>query len=115
MYNFNLLAGYSPQFLKKSQMVPLTLARKKYPRPSLKEVSICVCSKEVYNYYFSGKEKKIMKMTTKKMYKDHFSYFFSPTVVTCRYSTTYIVPNTFGGNEHINIFFRFHSDNDCFS
>lgn len=38
MYNFNLLAGYSPQFLKKSQMVPLTLARKKYGRPSLKEV-----------------------------------------------------------------------------
>ena len=42
MYNFNLLAGYSPQFLKKSQMVPLTLARKKYPRPSLKDVSIFV-------------------------------------------------------------------------
>lgn len=42
MYNFNLLAGYSPQFLKKSQMVPLTLARKKYPRPSLKDVSTSV-------------------------------------------------------------------------
>jgi hypothetical protein len=40
MYNFNLLAGYSPMFLKKSQKVPLTLARKKYPRPSVKEVSV---------------------------------------------------------------------------
>lgn len=40
MYNFNLLAGYSPQFLKKSQVVPLTLARKKYPRPSVAQVSI---------------------------------------------------------------------------
>lgn len=39
MYNFNLLAGYSPQFLKKSQVVPLTLARKKYPRPSVAQVS----------------------------------------------------------------------------
>ena len=39
MYNFNLLAGYSPQFLKKSNVVPLTLARKKYPRPSVLEVS----------------------------------------------------------------------------
>lgn len=40
MYNFNLLAGYSPQFLKKSQVVPLTLARKKYPRPSVAQVSL---------------------------------------------------------------------------
>lgn len=40
MYNFNLLAGYSPQFLKKSQIVPLTLARKKYPRPSVAQVSV---------------------------------------------------------------------------
>lgn len=39
MYNFNLLAGYSPQFLKKSNVVPLTLARKKYPRPSVQEVN----------------------------------------------------------------------------
>ncbi|CRL06910.1 CLUMA_CG019471, isoform A [Clunio marinus] len=39
MYNFNLLAGYSPQFLKKSQVVPLTLARKKYPRPSVAQLS----------------------------------------------------------------------------
>ncbi|KAG5678472.1 hypothetical protein PVAND_008142 [Polypedilum vanderplanki] len=39
MYNFNLMAGYSPKFLKKSQMVPLSLARKKYPRPTLKELN----------------------------------------------------------------------------
>jgi chondroitin 4-sulfotransferase 11 len=38
MYNFNLLAGYSPLFLKKTNIVPLSLARKKYPRPSLQEV-----------------------------------------------------------------------------
>ncbi|XP_017784239.1 PREDICTED: carbohydrate sulfotransferase 11-like isoform X2 [Nicrophorus vespilloides] len=35
MYNFNLLAGYSPQFLKKTKQVPLNLARQRYPRPSL--------------------------------------------------------------------------------
>ncbi|XP_044265531.1 carbohydrate sulfotransferase 11 [Tribolium madens] len=35
MYNFNILAGYSPNFLKKSKVVPLSLARQKYPRPSL--------------------------------------------------------------------------------
>lgn len=40
MYNFNLLAGYSPQFLKKTNVVPLTLARKKYPRPSIQEVGL---------------------------------------------------------------------------
>jgi chondroitin 4-sulfotransferase 11 len=40
MYNFNILAGYSPQFLKKSQTVPLTLARKRYPRPSVSEVRL---------------------------------------------------------------------------
>ncbi|KAJ8984220.1 hypothetical protein NQ317_011130 [Molorchus minor] len=35
MYNFNILAGYSPKFLKKSKVVPMTLARQRYPRPSL--------------------------------------------------------------------------------
>ncbi|XP_055608775.1 carbohydrate sulfotransferase 11 [Uranotaenia lowii] len=35
MYNFNLLAGYSPEFLKKTKDVPLQLARQKYPRPSV--------------------------------------------------------------------------------
>ncbi|XP_059614033.1 carbohydrate sulfotransferase 11 [Phlebotomus argentipes] len=38
MYNFNLMAGYSPQFLKKSKEVPLVLARKKYKRPSESEL-----------------------------------------------------------------------------
>ncbi|KAL1501003.1 hypothetical protein ABEB36_006409 [Hypothenemus hampei] len=35
MYNFNILAGYSPTFLRRSRTPPLTLARKKYGRPSL--------------------------------------------------------------------------------
>lgn len=35
MYNFNLLAGYSPKFLQLTKLVPLSLARQKYPRPSL--------------------------------------------------------------------------------
>lgn len=38
MYNFNLLAGYSPQFLRKSNIVALELARKRYGRVSVKEV-----------------------------------------------------------------------------
>lgn len=35
MYNFNILAGYKPKFLKNSKLVPLNLARRRYPRPSL--------------------------------------------------------------------------------
>lgn len=35
MYNFNLLAGYSPKFLQQTKLVPLSLARQRYPRPSL--------------------------------------------------------------------------------
>ncbi|CAH2002317.1 unnamed protein product [Acanthoscelides obtectus] len=35
MYNFNILAGYSPRFLSKSKLVPMALARQRYPRPSL--------------------------------------------------------------------------------
>lgn len=38
MYNFNILAGYSPEFLKKSNAVPLELARKKYPRVTQAEL-----------------------------------------------------------------------------
>lgn len=38
MYNFNVLAGYSPAYLRKTNIVPLELARKKYPRVSLDEV-----------------------------------------------------------------------------
>ncbi|CAH1112230.1 unnamed protein product [Psylliodes chrysocephalus] len=38
MYNFNILAGYSPRFLKKSKLVPMTLARQRYPRPSLRDL-----------------------------------------------------------------------------
>ncbi|XP_069681691.1 carbohydrate sulfotransferase 11-like isoform X2 [Periplaneta americana] len=36
MYNFNVLAGYSPKFLRSSKLVPLNLARRRYPRPSLR-------------------------------------------------------------------------------
>ncbi|XP_017891132.1 carbohydrate sulfotransferase 11 [Ceratina calcarata] len=39
MYNFNLLAGYSPQFLKASKAVPVSLARQKYPRHTAEELS----------------------------------------------------------------------------
>ena len=39
MYIFNLLAGYSEQFLESSRTVPLQLARDKYPRPSVAELS----------------------------------------------------------------------------
>ncbi|KDR09457.1 Carbohydrate sulfotransferase 11 [Zootermopsis nevadensis] len=35
MYNFNILAGYNPKFLRNSKLVPLNLARRRYPRPSL--------------------------------------------------------------------------------
>ncbi|KAE8750440.1 hypothetical protein FOCC_FOCC002734 [Frankliniella occidentalis] len=35
MYNFNILAGYTPHFLKQSKVVPLQLARQRYPRPSI--------------------------------------------------------------------------------
>ncbi|XP_047348754.1 carbohydrate sulfotransferase 11-like isoform X1 [Vespa velutina] len=39
MYNFNLLAGYSPQFLKASKAVPVSLARQKYPRHTAEELA----------------------------------------------------------------------------
>ncbi|XP_058795957.1 carbohydrate sulfotransferase 11 isoform X2 [Phymastichus coffea] len=39
MYNFNLLAGYSAQFLKASKAVPVSLARQKYPRPTAEELA----------------------------------------------------------------------------
>ena len=39
MFIFNLLAGYSEQFLETSRAVPLQLARDKYPRPSVDELS----------------------------------------------------------------------------
>ncbi|XP_076268359.1 carbohydrate sulfotransferase 11-like isoform X1 [Rhynchophorus ferrugineus] len=35
MYNFNILAGYSPKFLRNSRTPPMTLARQKYGRPTL--------------------------------------------------------------------------------
>lgn len=38
MYNFNILAGYSSQFLQKTKEVPLQLARRRYPRPSLEQL-----------------------------------------------------------------------------
>ncbi|CAG9764283.1 unnamed protein product [Ceutorhynchus assimilis] len=38
MYNFNILAGYSPYFLRKSRTPPLTLARQKYGRPTLESL-----------------------------------------------------------------------------
>lgn len=38
MYNFNILAGYSPEFLRKSNIVPLELARKRYERVNAAQV-----------------------------------------------------------------------------
>lgn len=38
MYNFNILAGYSPQYLRKTNTVPLELARKRYERVSIQQV-----------------------------------------------------------------------------
>ena len=38
MYIFNILGGYSPEFLKTSKAVPLNLARKKYGRPSTEDL-----------------------------------------------------------------------------
>lgn len=35
MYNFNLLAGYSPSVLIRSKNIPLVLARNKYGRPTI--------------------------------------------------------------------------------
>lgn len=40
MYNFNILAGYSPEFLRKSNIVPLELARKRYQRVTVTQVKI---------------------------------------------------------------------------
>lgn len=38
MYNFNILAGYSPEFLRRSNIVPLELARKRYERVNIAQV-----------------------------------------------------------------------------
>ena len=38
MYIFNVLSGYTPKFLEKTRKVPLTLAREKYPRPSVDQL-----------------------------------------------------------------------------
>ncbi|XP_013178127.1 PREDICTED: carbohydrate sulfotransferase 11 [Papilio xuthus] len=38
LYNFNILGGYDKKFLARTQQTPLTLARKKFPRPSEEEL-----------------------------------------------------------------------------
>lgn len=38
MYNFNLMANYTPAFLDKTKEVPLVLARKKYARPTVEMI-----------------------------------------------------------------------------
>ena len=38
MYILNVLAGYTPEYLDSSKVVPLNLARAKYPRPSASEL-----------------------------------------------------------------------------
>ncbi|XP_067002353.1 carbohydrate sulfotransferase 11 [Anabrus simplex] len=42
MYNFNVLAGYSPKFLQNSKLVPLNLARRRYSRPSLHDLQVAL-------------------------------------------------------------------------
>ncbi|KAA0202760.1 hypothetical protein HAZT_HAZT009304 [Hyalella azteca] len=37
-YNFNILAGYSENFLLRSKETPITLARQKYARPTTMEL-----------------------------------------------------------------------------
>lgn len=39
MFNFNVLAGYSADFLHKTKEILLHLARERYPRVTLEEVS----------------------------------------------------------------------------
>lgn len=38
MYNFNILAGYTPEYLKKTKQVALNLARQKYPRQTVESL-----------------------------------------------------------------------------
>ncbi|XP_045493738.1 carbohydrate sulfotransferase 11 [Colias croceus] len=38
LYKFNILAGYDKKFLSRSRYTPLTLARRKFPRPSEEEL-----------------------------------------------------------------------------
>ncbi|CAH0727853.1 unnamed protein product, partial [Brenthis ino] len=38
LFNFNILGGYDKKFLAKTRHTPLTLARKKFPRPSEEEL-----------------------------------------------------------------------------
>lgn len=40
MFNFNVLAGYSADFLHKTKEILLHLARERYPRVSLEEVRL---------------------------------------------------------------------------
>ncbi|KAF6217200.1 hypothetical protein GE061_001554 [Apolygus lucorum] len=44
MYNFNILAGYKKNFLRRTNIVPLQLARRRYPRPSLSELKTALNS-----------------------------------------------------------------------
>ena len=50
MYIFNVLAGYSPQYLEKTRAVPLQLARNKYPRPSVDELVSFINKKDVISF-----------------------------------------------------------------
>lgn len=42
LYNFNILGGYDKKFLARTRQTPLTLARKKFPRPSEEELKDAV-------------------------------------------------------------------------
>jgi len=49
MFNFNVLAGYSPAYLRKTKKILLNLARERYPRVTLDEVGGFNSSQSNYN------------------------------------------------------------------
>lgn len=48
MFNFNVLAGYSPSYLHKTKKILLNLARERYPRVNLQEVRLSRFSKKLF-------------------------------------------------------------------
>lgn len=48
MFNFNVLAGYSPSYLHKTKKILLNLARERYPRVNLQEVRLSGFSRKLF-------------------------------------------------------------------
>lgn len=68
MYNFNLLAGYSPHYLKKSNIVPLTLARRKYPRPSVAQVTLLLFIFQIAQSLFTKNQITLISISNKSIW-----------------------------------------------